>query len=370
MIEKGILRKVYFLYRFLLFSITFAIFIHMHPGNMDYSAVFFGYLLDTVLLLIITSKYFDFFSLGVDVAFAYFLAWILSIKELIAFSIVPLFVSCLIVPFYLSSILLVLSSLIVFLYSNINSIFAWIAYAASFTSSCLLRSSLKQKQIARKREEFNREFEEKLSIAKRLSLEFAHEIRNPLMAISGAIEMLKNAEDEKTREKMIELAEKEIEKANNLTRDFLNLEKPGAFLKERFELCGVIEELIDSFSHLAKIEVNCESVPVVLDGDRSMIIKMLNNMIKNSIEAKATRININVFRKENLITIIIEDNGVGINLDSEEIDKIFLPFFTTKQQGSGLGLSICKQVAEAHGGYIEVNGKNSFKIVLQGEKGG
>ncbi len=369
MFERLTLKRIYAIYKFLFLSITFIVFVHEHP-NLRYSVAFSVYLLDAVLVLVIDKRLFDLISLIIDVAFAYFLAKILSIEGMIAFSIVPLFLSCPLVDTPYSVVLLLISLAGVLLYSNINALFAGISYVASFTSSCLLVQSLKQAKLTRKRKEFEREFKEKLAIAKRLSLEFAHEIRNPLMSMYGAIEVIKRTQEKKTLQEMIEILQQEIERANNLVRDFLNLEKPYNLNKERFELCGFVEEFKALKENLIDIEIRCANVPIMIEADKTMITKMLENLLRNSIEAGATKVILTLEKKEDDVILLFEDNGSGIELDIEDRDKIFLPFFTTKNQGSGLGLSICKQVVEAHGGTIEIYSDHGFKITLKGVKDG
>ena len=94
----------------------------------------------------------------------------------------------------------------------------------------------------------------------------------------------------------------------------------------------------------------------IILGDKHLLQQVIINLLKNSIEAichKQGVISIHVFLDQNKkINIVITDNGRGIN--KEELDKIFLPFYTTKNDGSGIGLSLVKQIIRLHGGNIEV----------------
>ena len=90
--------------------------------------------------------------------------------------------------------------------------------------------------------------------------------------------------------------------------------------------------------------------------DRFQITQAFNNIIKNSVEAVSNipnpSVSINLSEKNNLIKLIVTDNGVGI--DEKKISKLFEPYFTTKDKGTGLGLSIVKKIIEDHGGYIKI----------------
>ena len=90
--------------------------------------------------------------------------------------------------------------------------------------------------------------------------------------------------------------------------------------------------------------------------DRAMIEQVLINLLKNAVEACQERsypeVRVNAFRREGVPVITVSDNGYGIV--PEAMDKIFVPFFTTKQGGSGIGLSVCRQIMNRHGGSISV----------------
>ena len=93
-----------------------------------------------------------------------------------------------------------------------------------------------------------------------------------------------------------------------------------------------------------------------LYADRSMIEQVLINLLKNAIEAccdsEFPEIHIDAFRREGMPVVTVSDNGSGIV--PEALDKVFVPFFTTKQGGSGIGLSVCRQILNRHGGNITV----------------
>ena len=93
-----------------------------------------------------------------------------------------------------------------------------------------------------------------------------------------------------------------------------------------------------------------------LYADRSMIEQVLINLLKNAVEAccdsESPEIRVEAFRQDGMPVITVSDNGSGIV--PEALDKVFVPFFTTKQGGSGIGLSVCRQILNRHGGNITV----------------
>nr|WP_294781117.1 ATP-binding protein [uncultured Flavobacterium sp.] len=143
--------------------------------------------------------------------------------------------------------------------------------------------------------------------------------------------------------------------------------------KEKVKLQDVIENCLEIMNPLIRrenIEVeNLISVNYTIHVDQQQIEQVLINLLTNSINAleKITlkQIIISAEAKENRVFIKIADNGKGIEKEIE--DKIFLPFFTTRSQGAGIGLTLSKNIAEAHGGYLlhkTENNKTIFEICL------
>ena len=115
-----------------------------------------------------------------------------------------------------------------------------------------------------------------------------------------------------------------------------------------------------------KFKLQIDSESQVIRADRNQVQQVLLNLVKNSMEAlesiKDPMLMIRSFREEDQIVVLISDNGTGI--DPEIIDEIFVPFYTTKPQGSGIGLSLARQVMRMHGGNIRItSGKGEGTMV-------
>ena len=109
-----------------------------------------------------------------------------------------------------------------------------------------------------------------------------------------------------------------------------------------------------------ELEVILKDPDITLEADMALVEQMLINLIVNAIEAvkdlEAPKIFLSAYQSNNNKTIIkVADNGHGI--EEELLDKIFIPFFSTKKSGSGIGLSLCKQIMLLHKGNIQVQSK-------------
>jgi C4-dicarboxylate-specific signal transduction histidine kinase len=116
------------------------------------------------------------------------------------------------------------------------------------------------------------------------------------------------------------------------------------------------KELAD---HAIGISVNLHANGLVIQADKTMIEQVLINLIKNAIQAFDTqlerKIQLSAYDNEGHVIISVKDNGNGI--DADALERIFVPFFTTKKTGSGIGLSLSRQIMRQHGGQITVKSK-------------
>jgi two-component system sensor histidine kinase HydH len=220
-------------------------------------------------------------------------------------------------------------------------------------------------QLSEANAELQKSFEslrraERLSALGRLSAGLAHEIRNPLSAIGGALNIIARPGLEiAQRDQFIADIKKEVLQLNTLLTHFLEFARPhppqlrptgvGKLLDE---VCG----LVSGLSRARNVNVHC--VPFtehcVVNLDASQIKQVILNLIINAGEAMPEGGSVELGARteaENLV-IYIKDEGVGI--PENELQQIFDPFYTTKPEGTGLGLSIGHQIVEQQGGNIEV----------------
>ncbi len=190
------------------------------------------------------------------------------------------------------------------------------------------------------------------------ALTVAHEVKNPLGIIKGALDILKKEEvDDTVKSTMIEYVEDEIKRLNRLIQDFLDFSKPPRPQFKKIDLNELVKDLIE------KSRIEWETRGIVIDSDISkeecvsqvdpdMLLQALINVIKNACEAcnEGGRVLVKTRRSHRNWTVEIRDTGRGMDQDAKK--RAFDPFFTTKAQGTGLGLAYVGKVIEAHRGRV------------------
>lgn len=222
--------------------------------------------------------------------------------------------------------------------------------------------------LKREEEMFNTE---KMKVVGELAAGMAHEIRNPLTAIKGFIQISK--QHEYNIHPWYDVIMSEITRMSELTAEFLQFSKPHISNMKPESISNCIERvcsLTESDAvyrgHTLTIEDAPHTLPVYMDRDK--IVQVLLNLVRNAFEAMSEPgyVHIRIQQNQNMAVIEIEDTGNGIL--ENDMHRIFYPFYTTKETGTGLGLSICQKIAEDHGGLLEARsevGKGSvFSLQL------
>lgn len=207
-----------------------------------------------------------------------------------------------------------------------------------------------------------------------LSANMAHEIRNPLASLKGAIEMLKEGKISKEQsEKLMNIALNEMDRLNKIITDFLMYSRPSPSEFTSFDLHELLGETLDmamiSSSNHGDISIKKGfSGDLFITGDPNKLRQVFLNLTINAIESMANGGELKVITRvqDGYVNIRFEDSGVGIK--PENLEKIFYPFYTTKDWGTGLGLSIVYRIIQEHKGNIRVDsvlGKGTiFEIEL------
>ncbi len=259
-----------------------------------------------------------------------------------------------------------------------------------FGNSSTRLSYSKKDEIGDLVEDYNLKIEELEETAKQLAKseresawrdmakQVAHEIKNPLTPMKLSVQQLQrsidlNPDDPQLINKVNRVSNSLIEQIEVLTRianEFSNFAKMPTPKIEEFD----IVQLINSTIHLFESENNIEFIyegPVValINGDKDQLLRVVNNLLKNAIQAihkEKGQITVRIKAYPDKIILSVTDNGSGIH--EEQINKMFIPYFTTKNTGTGVGLSMVKQIVENHGGTInfetELNNGTTFTIVL------
>lgn len=209
---------------------------------------------------------------------------------------------------------------------------------------------------------------ERLSAIGELASRLAHDLKNPLSVIKATVQLIRHTNqgiDELTK-KRIELIEGSIYRMTHQVDGVLDFVKATPIKKKPYSLNEIIMSAIQTLLVPQNITINIPKADIILQCDPQKLIVVFANLILNSIQAieneKGT-INIRTKKQQDSILIRVEDTGGGIPQDI--IGKIFDPLFTTKQEGTGLGLASVKNIVEQHGGKITVNTNPTvFSITL------
>ena len=340
--NRSIIMGIYPWFRIVMLF-AFSIVAFSSQARYEDVVVFLLYFLISILSFKTKNKYFQTMFLIFDLAFIYYLSYFIGVHFAIAFSLIPVFASAIVDRKF--SILVLMSGIVFIVLSPfISRIFALVAYVLSYISSFLLSNEMKEREKLQAKLREEKEFTEKFFIAKRLSMEFAHELRNPLMSISGAVEILKEAKDkdDDAKKKMFEILEDETKRISQMTSDFMNLGKGANLKMERVNVLQFLKESKLTIQNPMGIEIKMDvSDDVNIKADKEKIKQIFSNFLLNSFEAGAKKVNIKSYKNNDKVVFEIKDDGQGV---ADEIkDNIFKPFFSTKSYGTGLGLSISKR---------------------------
>lgn len=197
--------------------------------------------------------------------------------------------------------------------------------------------------------------EERLATIGRMAADVAHEIRNPLEAISGAVEYL--AGSEAGDNDFFRVIREEVRNLNTYLTGVLEFARTGGSAPEPCDLAALAYETASLAGPLAReagIPLILESLPSPCFASRTAVKRALFNLVLNAIEAspKGKAVTIRTERRGSMSLAIVRDEGSGIAPEIEE--KIFEPYFTTKTGGTGLGLALTRRVVEDHGGNLQI----------------
>jgi two-component system sensor histidine kinase ChvG len=194
----------------------------------------------------------------------------------------------------------------------------------------------------------------------------AHEIKNPLASLRSAIETLRIAPEGEKRNRLLDVVEHDVRRLDRLVTDISNASRLDSELvkdeEEHFDLTEMLQRIVEFHSLEAK-ELGVEMIfdkpdeKIFIDGLEERLAQVFVNLITNAVSfcEKGDAVRLWARRVENRILIVVEDTGVGIPEDS--LAKVFKRFYSNRSvenfgNNSGLGLSISRQIIEAHGGVI------------------
>jgi len=200
---------------------------------------------------------------------------------------------------------------------------------------------------------------DRLATLGRMAANIAHEIRNPLASLTGAIEVLTSphtAED--ARERLSQIVARESERLNHIIKNFLEYARPAPLSITTFDVAAAAEEVLMLLEHRASpgsLKVIREFAPSVLwPVDAEQFRQILWNLCLNAAESmpEGGELRVAVAVRGEMLEVTVTDTGEGIAAD--DLSHVFEPFFSTKSEGTGLGLALVHRVVQEHGGEIDV----------------
>ena len=200
---------------------------------------------------------------------------------------------------------------------------------------------------------------ERLAAIGELAAQVAHDLRNPLTSINTSVFFLRDALVEGEKPEVIKtmtLIEKSVKHANDIVSDLLEYSRAEVGERKEISLLGFVKTALERspMGQYVKVELNV-GPNVTVYADEQKLLRVFSNLFRNAADAMPDggTVTVNAVKAEDTVTIQVKDTGVGIK--KEHLEKLFTPFFTTKSQGMGLGLPICKRIIEGHGGTIAID---------------
>jgi len=199
------------------------------------------------------------------------------------------------------------------------------------------------------------ELRERLSSLGEMSAGIAHELRNPLGVIAGYTKLLSKKAGSDLLP-TVESISKEVEVMDRIISDFLSFARPVELSLSRVNLYEIINSCVSSIvGNSSNIEVSMDiDKSLFISGDEILLRQSFTNLIQNAVEAMKDKgkLSFGCVDMDDSIEITVSDTGHGMSDGIK--DKIFLPFYTTKEKGTGLGLAIVHKIIVSHGGTILV----------------
>ncbi|MGE8203211.1 ATP-binding protein [Heyndrickxia sp. NPDC080065] len=211
---------------------------------------------------------------------------------------------------------------------------------------------------------------EKFNVIGQLAASVAHEIRNPMTSIRGFMQILQSSSRLSSSEKeYTKICIEEVDRANSIIADYLALGKNHSNEKCKLDIISEIKQAVrslSSFATLNNVQLNfTQRLPIYLIGNSSRVQQLFINLIKNGIEASNGNgeIDIEVTMDEKHVYISISDDGEGMS--KETIENFGLPFYSTKEKGTGLGLMVSRQIIDEMSGSIDVTSTKGIGTLLR-----
>ena len=221
--------------------------------------------------------------------------------------------------------------------------------------------------------------QEKMAAFGLLAAGIAHEVGNPLAGVSALIQIIRRRDPSPYTSEKLALAESQLARIQRTIRDLIDFSRPASTTRGRIRASEVVEEALGIAKYYQRTKERAITTEIPVDlppvrGVRDHLTQVILNLVLNAIDAteKGGRIRIETSADETDVTISVSDDGRGIALADQA--RLFQPYFTTKPQGTGLGLFVCRQIVEEMGGAMTFESipdeGTTFRVRLPADRAG
>ncbi|PEU80265.1 ATPase [Bacillus cereus] len=229
-----------------------------------------------------------------------------------------------------------------------------IAYPYDDGICCIFKNITEKKQYEQELKRLSN-----IDLIGQMAAGISHEIRNPMTTVRGFLQLLKEEPAYEKHNKHFNLMIEELDRANSIITEFLSMGNTRKSDLQMLDLNSIIRDIIplikiDTHNQNKYIQVNTSDIPELLL-NRNEIRQLLINLYRNGLEAMDTEkvLTISTYKEDrDCVVLAVHDQGNGIR--PEVLEKLGTPFYTTKDNGTGLGLGICYAIAARHNAKIEI----------------
>jgi two-component system sensor histidine kinase PilS (NtrC family) len=213
---------------------------------------------------------------------------------------------------------------------------------------------------------------DRLASLGRMAANIAHEIRNPLAALSGAVEVMAAGTAEDTRERLGQIVLNETNRLNGIIREFLEYARPAPLNRTPVNVAETVDEVLVLLEHqvVAGTLKTVREFPPALTWavDRQQFRQAVWNLCLNAVQAMPEGGELRVTMTVGAGRLVVRVNDSGEGIAGADLGQIFEPFFSTKSGGTGLGLALVHRIVQDHGGEIDVQSRpgagSTFTLTL------
>ncbi|WP_144492599.1 MULTISPECIES: GAF domain-containing sensor histidine kinase [Bacillus cereus group] len=229
-----------------------------------------------------------------------------------------------------------------------------IAYPYDDGICCIFKNITEKKQYEQELKRLSN-----IELIGQMAAGISHEIRNPMTTVRGFLQLLKEEHNYEQHNKYFNLMIEELDRANSIITEFLSMGNTRKSDLQMLGLNSIIHDImplieIDAYNQNKYIQVDTNDIPELLL-NRNEIRQLLINLYRNGLEAMSTGkvLTISTYKEmQNCVVLAVRDQGKGIR--PEVLEKLGTPFYTTKDNGTGLGLGVCYAIAARHNAKIEI----------------